>query len=229
MEEKNCSYVCHLTRTCSFAPYLQWDKIKISYLKWCFCPLWVWLMLFLKGKYWERRSVFFSGLVLYNCARQCQTLLPAEMTLGTRSSCANTAALLSTHLHWLSQIQLFALPWTSFFFFHFSSAYSAAFRSAHELNCQAEQGWQMCYCGYFFAIFLSCEHTPACQLNFSAFSSFLSPSIWRDSRYPFLLKEHHQSQQGGDVSRSTISQLTLTEGKKKKKCLCQKSPSHMKI
>lgn len=99
MEEKNFSYVCHLTRTCSFAPYLQWDKIKISYLKWCFCPLWVWLMLFLKGKYWERRSVFFSGLVLYNCARQCQTLLPAEMTLGTRSSCANTAALLSTHLH----------------------------------------------------------------------------------------------------------------------------------
>lgn len=102
------------------------------------------------GALWSSAGSYCS------CARQCQTPLPAEMTLGTRSSCANTATLLSTHSTFRpSQIQLFFLPWTTFLCF-----ISVAFCSAHELRRQAVQGWQMCYCGFsLLCAFLSCEHS----------------------------------------------------------------------
>lgn len=54
------------------------------------------------------------------------------------------------------------------------------------------------------SIFPSREHSPACQLNFSASCSFFFSKLWRDSRYPFCLKENHQSQHGGDASHSIV-------------------------
>lgn len=38
---------------------------------------------------------------------------------------------------------------------------------------------------FFLLYFSHVNITPDCQFNFSAFSSFLSPNLWRDSRYPF--------------------------------------------
>lgn len=97
------------------------------------------------------------------------------------------------------------------FFFHFSSAYSAAFRSAHKLNCRAERGWQMCYCGYFFCYISLMWTLPLIvSLISQPFPHFSPRTSGVTVGIHFLLKEHHQSQQGGDPSRSIISQLTLT-------------------
>lgn len=85
------------------APRSGWEKVK--QLKWCFVSrLFCERRAFFDSHVPEkgstgrgRRPVILQWGLYCSGARRCQTLLPAEMTLGTRSSCANTAALLSTH------------------------------------------------------------------------------------------------------------------------------------
>lgn len=134
------------------------------------------------------------------------------MTLGTRSSCANTAALLSTHSRsgWAKSNYSPCLEFCFISVAHIQPPSPVHMSCAARLN-KADKCTTV---ASLTSIFPLCEHSPACQLNFSAFRSFFYPKLWRDSRYPFCLKENHQSQHGGAASHSIFSQSTQTAGKK---------------
>lgn len=164
-----------------------------------------------KGKDRERKASRDSSAGLFcSCAERCQTLLPAEMTLGTRPSCANTAALLNTHSR-LSWAKSNYLPCRETFISvaHIQSPSSLRTSCAARLH-EADKRPTV---GSFSSVLLLCEHFTACQLNFSPSCSCFSPKkLRRDSRYQFSWKENHQSQQGGDARLTDVRQSTQTAG-----------------
>lgn len=116
-------------------------------------------------------------------ARPCQTPLPAEMTLGTCSSCANTAALLSTHSR-SGRAKSNYLPCLEFFFFlpfRFISVAHIQRMSCAARPKQADKRSSVAFCSLIFLRCVSAEFL-------LPFSHSFSPKLCHDGGYPFCPK-----------------------------------------
>lgn len=201
------------------------DKNASPELKWCFVS-----RLLCEPAAWQGEGGaqwFFSRLVLSMCPGVPNPAPCWDDPGHALQLCKHSHIAEHTLTFSLSQIQLFSLPW--FFFSRFISVAHIQPPSSAHMSCAARlnKADKRTTVASLSSIFPSCEHSPACQLNFSASCSFFYPKplAWQSVSVLFEGEPPKSTRWGCEP----LDRRPVDTDSGQKNVFCQEGPAHMNI